>query len=69
VLTVIIDNYYDTVRKDAPWEEHADRTGQAIYAEHVCLQVETVVEGISRMFMFDYGASSDGLLNNFKVPY
>jgi len=69
VLTVVIDNYYDTVRKDAPIGKTCRTVpGKAIYAEHgLSCVIETVVEGTSHMFMFDYGASSDGLLNNFRV--
>lgn len=69
LLTIVIDNYYDTVRKDAPiGKTYRTTPGQAIYAEHgLSCVVETVMEDASHMFMFDYGASGEGLLNNFKV--
>ncbi len=68
-VTVVTDNYYDAVRRDASiGKTYRTMPGQAIYAEHglSCI-IETVVDGTSCMFMFDYGASQQALINNLAV--
>ncbi len=68
-VTVITDNYYDAVRRDASIGK-IFRTipGRAIYAEHgLSCVIETVTEGTSGIFMFDYGASPWVLMNNIQA--
>lgn len=68
-VTVVTDNYYDAVRRDASiGKTYRTVPGQAVYAEHglSCI-IETVVDGTSCMFMFDYGASPQVLMNNITV--
>jgi 7,8-dihydropterin-6-yl-methyl-4-(beta-D-ribofuranosyl)aminobenzene 5'-phosphate synthase len=68
-ITVVIDNYYDSVRRDASiGKTFRTIPGQTIYAEHgLSCVIETAVEGVLGMFMFDYGVSGQALQNNLKV--
>jgi 7,8-dihydropterin-6-yl-methyl-4-(beta-D-ribofuranosyl)aminobenzene 5'-phosphate synthase len=66
VVTVLADNYYDTLR---PGTEFAKRIyigpGQSIHAEHgLAYYIETVINGKSHAFMFDYGIDFRGVSNN-----
>jgi 7,8-dihydropterin-6-yl-methyl-4-(beta-D-ribofuranosyl)aminobenzene 5'-phosphate synthase len=68
-VTVITDNYCDTVRHDAPiGKTFKTKPGQAIFAEHgLSCVIETVTEGVSGICMFDYGQSPQVLMNNIEV--
>ena len=68
-MTVVTDNYCDTVRRDAPiGKTFKTGPGQAIFAEHgLSCVIETVTEGTSGIFMFDYGQSPQVLMNNIEV--
>ena len=68
-VTVITDNYCDAVRRDASiGKTFKTEPGQAIFAEHgLSCVIETVMEGTSGMFMFDYGQSPQVLMNNIEV--
>lgn len=69
IVTVITDNYYDAVRRDASiGKAFKTGPGQAIFAEHgLSCVIETVTEGASGIFMFDYGQSPQVLMNNIEV--
>jgi 7,8-dihydropterin-6-yl-methyl-4-(beta-D-ribofuranosyl)aminobenzene 5'-phosphate synthase len=68
-VTVVTDNYYDAVRRDASiGKTFRTVPGQAIFGEHgLSCVIETVTEGMSGMFIFDYGASPQVLINNMQV--
>jgi 7,8-dihydropterin-6-yl-methyl-4-(beta-D-ribofuranosyl)aminobenzene 5'-phosphate synthase len=68
-VTVITDNYCDTVRRDALiGKTFKTKPGQAIFAEHgLSCVIETVTEGAADIFMFDYGQSPQVLMNNIEV--
>jgi 7,8-dihydropterin-6-yl-methyl-4-(beta-D-ribofuranosyl)aminobenzene 5'-phosphate synthase len=68
-VTVITDNYYDAVRRDPPMgKRYRTVPGQAIYAEHgLSYAIETVLEGIHGMFMFDFGLSPQVFMNNLLL--
>ena len=70
VITVITDNYYDCLR----WHEKiAKRStvvipGLALHAEHgLSYYIETVVNGKSSVFMFDYGWDFHGVSRNIEL--
>ena len=69
IVTVITDNYYDAVRQDASiGKTFKAGTGQTIFAEHgLSCVIETLKEGASGVFMFDYGQSPQVLMNNIEV--
>lgn len=69
IVTVVTDNYCDTVRRDAPiGKTFKTVPGQAIFAEHgLSCVIETVTENASGTFMFDYGQSLQVLMNNIEV--
>lgn len=70
VITVITDNYYDCLR----WHEKiAKRStvvipGLALHAEHgLAYYIETVVDGKTNTFMFDYGWDFQGVSRNIEL--
>lgn len=69
-ITVITDNYYDCLR----WPEKiAKRTtvvvpGLTLHAEHgLAYYIETVVNGKSSAFMFDFGWDFQGVSRNIDI--
>lgn len=69
-MTVITDNYYDCLR----WPEKiATRStfvipGMALHAEHgLSYYIETVVNGKTHTFMFDYGWDFQGVSRNLDL--
>ena len=66
VITVITDNYTDTLR---PSYKIANRlTGSYLYAEHgLSCHIETVVDGRSHSLLFDFGPTFPGLSRNMDV--
>jgi 7,8-dihydropterin-6-yl-methyl-4-(beta-D-ribofuranosyl)aminobenzene 5'-phosphate synthase len=68
-ITVITDNYYDALRQDAgPATRYRTRPGASVHAEHgLSYFVQTVAEGRTSSFMFDYGADAGGVLNNIRA--
>ena len=69
VITVIADNYYDTLR---PSTKFAQRfyigPGTCIHAEHgLSYHIEAVVNGKSHDFMFDYGVDFYGVTKNMDL--
>jgi 7,8-dihydropterin-6-yl-methyl-4-(beta-D-ribofuranosyl)aminobenzene 5'-phosphate synthase len=69
VLTIITDNYYDALRPDPPvGTRFRASPGASIHAEHgFSCHLETVVNGESRFFMFDYGLDPAGIMNNLEL--
>ncbi|MCX5804424.1 MAG: MBL fold metallo-hydrolase [Proteobacteria bacterium] len=68
-VTVITDNYYDALRPDPPnGKRYRSFPGASIHAEHgFSCHLETVVNGRSYFFMFDYGIDSSGIINNMRL--
>lgn len=69
VITIIADNYYDTLR---PSTKFAKRyyvvPGTSFHAEHgLSYHIETVVNGKSHSFMFDYGLDFYGVSKNMDL--
>lgn len=69
VVTVITDNYYDCLR---PNYKIARRyfiiPGTSIHSEHgLAYHIETVVDGKSNAFMFDYGLDFQGVSRNMEL--
>jgi 7,8-dihydropterin-6-yl-methyl-4-(beta-D-ribofuranosyl)aminobenzene 5'-phosphate synthase len=69
IITVVTDNYYDSVRINPPsgkrWKASP---GASIHAEHgLSYHVEAVVNAKSHFFMFDYGLDPIGVLNNIEL--
>jgi 7,8-dihydropterin-6-yl-methyl-4-(beta-D-ribofuranosyl)aminobenzene 5'-phosphate synthase len=68
-ITIVTDNYYDSLRPDPPMGKRF-RTfpGASIHAEHgFSCYLETVINGKSHSFMFDYGLDSLGIMNNMEL--
>jgi len=68
-VTVITDNYYDALRPDPPnRKRYRSFPGASIHAEHgFSCHLETVVNGRSYFFMFDYGLDCRGIINNMEL--
>jgi 7,8-dihydropterin-6-yl-methyl-4-(beta-D-ribofuranosyl)aminobenzene 5'-phosphate synthase len=68
-VVVITDNYYDALRPDPPYgARYRTAPGSSIHAEHgLSYYVETVVDGFSTEFMFDFGLDGKGVLNNMAL--
>jgi 7,8-dihydropterin-6-yl-methyl-4-(beta-D-ribofuranosyl)aminobenzene 5'-phosphate synthase len=68
-LTVVTDNYYDALRPDPPiGKRFRAFPGASIHAEHgFSCHLETVSNGESHFFMFDYGLDSLGIINNMAL--
>jgi len=69
VITVITDNYYDSLR---PNYKVAKRyfiiPGTSIHSEHgLAYYIETVVNGKPNVFMFDYGLDFQGVSRNMEL--
>ena len=74
VITVITDNYYDCLRWNlsAPdfkfVKRHMMIPGASIHAEHgLAYYLETVIDGKSHAFMFDYGLDFQGVSKNMDI--
>jgi len=69
VITIITDNYYDTLRPSTEFaKRHYIGPGSSLHAEHgLSYHVETVMDGQSHAFMFDYGADLHGVCKNMEV--
>jgi len=69
ILTIITDNYYDALRPDPPMgKRFRVFPGASIHAEHgFSCHLETVGNGRSSFFMFDYGLDSLGIINNMAL--
>ncbi len=68
MVTVITDNYYDTLRPDTAVAQRARvAPGLSIHAEHgLAFFIETVIDGKSHSFMFDYGLDFQGIRGNLE---
>ena len=72
VITVIVDNLSDTTRPHYKIaQRHISTTSMlemALHAEHgLAYQIETIVGGESHSCLFDFGASSQGVLKNMDL--
>lgn len=69
IITVITDNYYDSVRVNPPsGNRRKSSPGISIHAEHgLSYHVETIMDGRSYFFMFDYGLDPIGVMNNIDL--
>ncbi|MFH1044744.1 MAG: MBL fold metallo-hydrolase [Pseudomonadota bacterium] len=69
VITVITDNYYDTLRPSTKFaKRHYIGPGSSLHAEHgLSYYIETVIDGKSHAFMFDYGLDLHGVSKNMEV--
>jgi 7,8-dihydropterin-6-yl-methyl-4-(beta-D-ribofuranosyl)aminobenzene 5'-phosphate synthase len=68
-ITIITDNYYDALRPDGViGKRYRSTVDKSIHAEHgLSYFVETVSEGQTGSFMFDYGVDARGVLRNMEV--
>jgi len=66
VITVITDNYYDTLRGSSDFaKRHYIGPGTSLHAEHgLSYYIETVSGGSSHAFLFDYGIDLHGVTRN-----
>ncbi len=76
VITVITDNYYDCLRWNYKVAKRQVKIpgspsiwkGFSFHAEHgLAYHIETVVNGKSNAFMFDYGMDLDGVTKNMEI--
>jgi len=72
VITVITDNLYDATRPDYKIAQRAKRTASALdnalHAEHgLAYHIQTVVEGRSHSFLFDFAADFRGVKRNMDL--
>lgn len=74
VITVITDNYYDCLRwnLNPPDFKFVKRymilPGTSLHAEHgLAYHIETVVDGKTHAFMFDYGLDFNGVSKNMEL--
>ncbi len=76
VITVITDNYYDCLRWNYKVAKRQIKVpgapsiwnGFSFHAEHgLAYHVETVVNGKSNAFMFDYGMDFEGVTKNMAI--
>lgn len=68
-ITIVTDNYYDALRPDPPvGKRFRAFPGATIHAEHgFSCHLETVINGESHFFMFDYGLDPLGVINNMDL--
>ncbi len=68
-VTIVSDNYYDAMRKNPPIGIKAGISpGRAIQAEHgLSYVIEAVAGDTTGTFMFDFGSSSQVLMNNLSL--
>jgi 7,8-dihydropterin-6-yl-methyl-4-(beta-D-ribofuranosyl)aminobenzene 5'-phosphate synthase len=68
-VTVITDNYYDSLRSDTPISKQFRTAPNAsMHAEHgLSFFIESEVEGASKGLMFDYGVDARGIMNNMEL--
>ena len=73
-ITIITDNYYDALRSDSKIaKRYRMKPKTSIYnmnlhAEHgLACCIETVVDGKSHSFMFDFGVDSQGVSKNMEL--
>jgi 7,8-dihydropterin-6-yl-methyl-4-(beta-D-ribofuranosyl)aminobenzene 5'-phosphate synthase len=74
VVTVITDNYYDCLRPNLYppdfkfVKRHMIIPGTSLHAEHgLAYYIETVANGKTHAFMFDYGLDSQGVSKNMDL--
>jgi 7,8-dihydropterin-6-yl-methyl-4-(beta-D-ribofuranosyl)aminobenzene 5'-phosphate synthase len=69
VITVITDNSYDTLRASTDFaKRHYIGPGTSLHAEHgLSYHIETVIDGETHAFMFDYGVDLHGVSKNLEV--
>ena len=76
VITVITDNYYDCLRWNYKIAKRQVKCpgaasiwkGFSFHAEHgLAYHIETVVNGKSNAFMFDYGMDLEGVSRNMEI--
>jgi 7,8-dihydropterin-6-yl-methyl-4-(beta-D-ribofuranosyl)aminobenzene 5'-phosphate synthase len=75
VVTVITDNYYDCLRwnykiakRQLKFPEASIWKGFSFHAEHgLAYHIETVVNGKSNAFLFDYGMDFVGVSKNMEI--
>jgi 7,8-dihydropterin-6-yl-methyl-4-(beta-D-ribofuranosyl)aminobenzene 5'-phosphate synthase len=68
-ITIVTDNYYDALRPDPPMgKRFRGFPGASIHAEHgLSCHLETVSNGRSNFFMFDYGLDPLGIIKNMDL--
>jgi hypothetical protein len=69
LITIITDNYYDALRPDvAITKRFRTQPGKWMHSEHgLAYYIETVSQGKSSSFMFDYGLDAPGVKRNMDV--
>ena len=74
MIMIITDNYYDALRPDSKIaKRYRMNPGTSVYninlhAEHgVSYYVETVVNGLTHCFLFDYAVDFHGVSNNMEL--
>jgi 7,8-dihydropterin-6-yl-methyl-4-(beta-D-ribofuranosyl)aminobenzene 5'-phosphate synthase len=68
-ITVITDNYYDCLRPNYKIaKRYMINPGTSIHSEHgLAYFIETVVNGRSHTFLFDYGLDFQGVAKNMEL--
>lgn len=68
-ITVITDNYYDCLRPNYKIaKRYMISPGTSIHSEHgLAYFIETVVDGRSHGFLFDYGLDFEGVTKNMEL--
>lgn len=69
IVTVITDNYYDALRPDtAISKQFRTAPNASMHAEHgLSFFIETVINGSSTGFMFDYGVDARSIISNMSL--
>ena len=69
VITVITDNYADSLRPDYKIAKRWVRTSnRGLHGEHgLAYHVETTVDGRTHSFLFDFASDAHGIKNNIKL--
>lgn len=68
-ITVLVDNYYDSVRPDhPPGKRRRSLPGRAIHAEHgLSYYISITVDNETHHCMFDYGLDPTGVIHNIDI--
>ena len=73
-ITILVDNYYsaavppEKIAKRYLIDPHLPIVNYGLHAEHgLAFHIETVVNGVSHSFLFDFGTDSQGVLRNMEL--
>ncbi len=67
-VTVVVDNYYESMRPSNHLVTRLSSPEIAVHAEHgLSFHIETVINGKQHAFMFDYGRDLHGVTQNINL--